>query len=106
MSWSGSWNSDSWQYGIAPSAAITGAPNSLSGRVAASPSASDPQWHATIAANLVPEPVRGVHQRRGNRVPVWKGCGEVAVKPQHLPGAFQGTPRRRLPPSRAAESLD
>ena len=35
---------------------MTGEPNFLIGRIAVSPSAGGPQWQATIAANLVPEP--------------------------------------------------
>ena len=35
---------------------MTGEPNLLIGCTAVSPSASGPQWQATIAANLVPEP--------------------------------------------------
>ena len=46
----------SWQYGIGPSASMTGEPNCLIGLQAVSPSAADPQWQATIAANFVPEP--------------------------------------------------
>ena len=67
---------------------MTGEPNLLIGCRAISPSATGPQWQATIAASLVPEPSGAWTNVAATEMLVGDRRGEVPIKSQHLAGAL------------------